>query len=83
MRDPTNSIRFSSEELIDMIRWCGLNRLNQFASFFVSDNFRNARQDAKLLSMLLSLDDVLHSGAASVPRRGAISLEEEWDKIKG
>ena len=44
-----------------MIRRCGLNRLNQFASF-LSGHFRNARQDAKLLSMLLSLDDVLYSG---------------------
>jgi hypothetical protein len=55
------SIGFSSEELIDMIRRCGLNRLNQFAAF-LSGHFRNARQDAKLLSMLLSLDDVLYSG---------------------
>ena len=55
------AIGFSSEELIDMIRRCGLNRLNQFASF-LSVHFRNARQDAKLLSMLLSLDDVLYSG---------------------
>ena len=44
-----------------MIKRCGLNRLNQFASF-LSVHFRNARQDAKLLSMLLSLDDVLYSG---------------------
>ena len=55
------SIGFSSGELIDMVRRCGLNRLNQFASF-LSVHFRNARQDAKLLSMLLSLDDVLYSG---------------------
>ena len=55
------AIGFSSEELIDMIRRCGLNRLNQFASF-LSVHFRNARQDAKLLSMLLGLDDVLYSG---------------------
>ena len=44
-----------------MIRRCGLNRLNQFASF-LSVHFRNARQDANLLSMLLGLDDVLYSG---------------------
>ena len=44
-----------------MIRRCGLNRLNQFGSF-LSGHFRNARQDAKLLSMLLSLDDVLYCG---------------------
>ena len=44
-----------------MIRRCGLNRLNQFASF-LSGHFRNARQDPKLLSMLQSLDDVLFCG---------------------
>jgi hypothetical protein len=45
-----------------MIRRCGLNRLNQFASFLsIMIHFRNARQDAKLPSML-SLDDVLYSG---------------------
>ncbi|KAF8800389.1 acetyl-CoA synthetase-like protein [Phlegmacium glaucopus] len=68
------SIGFSSEELIDMIRRCGLNRLNQFGSF-LSGHFRNARQDAKLLSMLLSLDDVLYSGLA-------LSQEEEQWALK-
>ncbi|CAA7262317.1 unnamed protein product [Cyclocybe aegerita] len=55
------TISFSSEELIDMIVRCGLNRLNQFASFLMN-HFRNARQDAKLLSILKTLDDVLYSG---------------------
>ena len=54
-----------------MIRRCGLNRLNQFASF-LSVHFRNARQDPKLLSMLLSLDDVLYSGLPLSPE------DEEW-----
>ena len=54
-------IGFSSEELIDMIGRCGLNRLNQFTPF-LSVHFRNARQDSKLLSMLLSLDEILYSG---------------------
>jgi hypothetical protein len=53
---------------------CGLNRLNQFASF-LSGHFRNARQDAKLLSMLLSLDDVLYSGLP-------LSQEEEQWALK-
>ena len=57
-----------------MIRRCGLNRLNQFGSF-LSGHFRNARQDAKLLSMLLSLDDVLYSGLA-------LSQEEEQWALK-
>ena len=68
------SINFSSEELIDMIRRCGLNRLNQFASF-LSGHFRNACQDAKLLLMLLSLDDVLYSGLP-------LSQEEEQWALK-
>ena len=68
------SIGFSSEELIDMIKRCGLNRLNQFASF-LSGHFRNARQDPKLLSILLSLDDVLYSGLA-------LSQEEEQWALK-
>ncbi|KDR78205.1 hypothetical protein GALMADRAFT_64892 [Galerina marginata CBS 339.88] len=55
------TIAFSSEELIDMIIRCGLNRLNQFAAFLMK-HFRNARQDAKLLSMMKNLDDVLYSG---------------------
>lgn len=54
-------IGFSSEELVDLIQRCGLNRLNQFAAFLMN-HFRNARQDAKLLSILQSLDDVLYSG---------------------
>ena len=57
-----------------MIRRCGLNRLNQFASF-LSGHFRNARQDAKLLSMLLSLDDVIYSGLP-------LSQEEEQWALK-
>jgi len=57
-----------------MIRRCGLNRLNQFAPF-LSGHFRNARRDAKLLSMLLSLDDVLYSGLP-------LSQEEEKWALK-
>ncbi|KAH9476811.1 hypothetical protein JR316_0010726 [Psilocybe cubensis] len=57
------TIAFSSEELVDMIIRCGLNRLNQFAAFLMK-HFRNARQDAKLLSIMKNLDDVLYSGMA-------------------
>ncbi|KAF8991326.1 hypothetical protein BDQ17DRAFT_1370992, partial [Cyathus striatus] len=57
---------FSSDELIDMIVRCGLNRLNQFPTFLVN-HFRKAREDPKLLSMLASLDDILYSGLA-LPR---------------
>ncbi|KAF8637213.1 hypothetical protein AX16_010872 [Volvariella volvacea WC 439] len=66
-----SSAMFSSEELIDMVQKCGLNRLNQFASY-LGNHIRTARQDPKLLRSLASLDDVLYSGLPlSHP-------EEEW-----
>jgi hypothetical protein len=46
---------------MDMIVRCGLNRLNQFASF-LGNQLRASRQDSRLLSMLVSLDDVVYSG---------------------
>lgn len=64
-------IAYSSEELIDMIVRCGLNRMNAFAAFLIR-HFKNARQDAKLLSVLKNLDDVLYSGMA-VPQE-----DEQW-----
>ena len=54
-------IQFSSDELGDMIKRCGLNRLHQFASF-LSTHLRRARLDPKLLSLFQSLDCVLYSG---------------------
>jgi hypothetical protein len=54
-----------------MIRNCGLNRLNQFATF-LTHHLRNARQNRKLLALLQTLDDVVYSGLA-LPRE-----EEEW-----
>ncbi|KAF8182898.1 hypothetical protein BJ912DRAFT_977046 [Pholiota molesta] len=56
-------IGFSSEELVDMIVRCGLNRLNQFAAFLMR-HFNTARQDPKVLSLLQNLDDVCYSGMA-------------------
>src|SRR5271154_4174763 len=38
---PTN-IAFSSEELVGMVQRCGLNRLNQFATFLIK-HLRNSR----------------------------------------
>ncbi|TFK18941.1 acetyl-CoA synthetase-like protein [Coprinopsis marcescibilis] len=57
---------YSSEELIDMITRCGLNRLNAFGSW-LGMHLRNARQDPKLLNLLVNLDDVIYSGLA-LPR---------------
>ena len=54
-------IGFSSEELVDMISRCSLNRLHQFATF-LSVHLKHARQNPKLLDHLRSLDTVLFSG---------------------
>ncbi|KAG2752316.1 acetyl-CoA synthetase-like protein [Suillus brevipes Sb2] len=64
-------IAFSSEELIDMIHRCQLNRLNQFSTF-LSIHLRNSRQNRKLLGYLQSLDQILLSGL-SLPRE-----DEDW-----
>ena len=54
---------FSSEELLDMITRCGLNRLMQFAGFF-GRHLRNAKTDPKFLQALVKLDEIQHSGLA-------------------
>lgn len=64
-------ISFSSEELIDMIHRCGLNRLNQFATF-LANNLRASRSDPKLLSLLSNLDDIIYSGLPLARE------EEDW-----
>ena len=69
-------IAFSSEELVDMVNRCGLNRLNQFAAF-LAVHLRQSRKDAKLLSILRNLDEVLYSGLP-LPRD-----EEEWAYSQG
>ncbi|KAH7911934.1 hypothetical protein BJ138DRAFT_1005482 [Hygrophoropsis aurantiaca] len=56
-----SKIGFSSQELIDMILSCRLNRLNQFSTF-LSPHLRNSREDPKLLGYLQSLDEILFSG---------------------
>ncbi|KAH7931106.1 acetyl-CoA synthetase-like protein [Leucogyrophana mollusca] len=54
-------IAFSSQELVDMIHRCHLNRLNQFSTF-LSTHLRNSREDPKLLGLLQSLDQILFTG---------------------
>lgn len=70
------TLSFDANELISMIRHCGVNRLNQFATFLQS-HFRSARLDQKLLTMLKNLDEVLYSGLA-LP-----SEEEIWARKNG
>ena len=56
-----SKIGFSSEELVDMIARCSLNRLHQFASF-LGLHIRHARQNPKLLAHLKALDTIMYSG---------------------
>lgn len=65
------SMAFGTEEFIDMIQRCRLNRLNRFGAFLAMQ-FRAAKQDPKLTSLLCILDDVLYSGMP-IPRE-----EEEY-----
>lgn len=65
------TITFSSEEFVDMVARCKLNRLNQFAAF-LAVKLRAAKQDPKLLSILVGMDEVLYSGMP-LPR-----AEEEY-----
>jgi acyl-coenzyme A synthetase/AMP-(fatty) acid ligase len=68
--EPT-ALAFSTNELMDMIRRCGVNRLTQFAPF-LANHLRNARLNPKVLAILQSLDQVIYSGLP-LPRE-----EEEW-----
>ncbi|KAI9457728.1 acetyl-CoA synthetase-like protein [Russula earlei] len=67
---------FSSNELLLMIRDCGVNRLNQFATF-LTHHLRHSRQTPKLLALMQTLDDALYSGLA-LPQE-----EEEWAHANG
>lgn len=62
---------FSSAELLDIISRCGLNRLNQFASF-LGTHLRNSRKDRALLAALKGLDELLYTGLPLAAE------EEKW-----
>ncbi|KAJ7693901.1 hypothetical protein B0H17DRAFT_932562 [Mycena rosella] len=62
---------FTSDQLVDMVHDCGLNRLNVFGSFLTT-HLRNSRLDSKLLGTLAGLDEVLYTGLP-LPRE-----EEHW-----
>ena len=57
------SLAFSSEELLDMVTRCGLNRLNQFASF-LGHHLRNSKTNPRLLQALIQLDEIQSAGLA-------------------
>ncbi|KAF9063097.1 acetyl-CoA synthetase-like protein [Rhodocollybia butyracea] len=63
---------FATEELVDMIKYCNLNRLWQFPAFF-SAHLRVARKDPSLLSMLVNLDEITTAGMALAPEDEAFA----------
>ncbi|KAJ7724912.1 hypothetical protein B0H16DRAFT_1782741 [Mycena metata] len=67
---------YTSAQLIDMIHYGGLNRLNIFGSF-LTNHLRNSRLDPKLLSMLVGLDEIMYTGLP-LPRE-----EESWAYSQG
>jgi len=56
---------------VDMVERCGLNRLNQFATFLTT-HLKNSRTNPKLVTLLAGLDEVLYSGLPLARE------EEEW-----
>ncbi|KIK52464.1 hypothetical protein GYMLUDRAFT_251172 [Collybiopsis luxurians FD-317 M1] len=54
---------FAAEELMDMVKYCNLNRLWQFAAFF-SAHLRVARKNPEFLSMLVNLEEITTCGMA-------------------
>ncbi|KAJ6561556.1 hypothetical protein DFH09DRAFT_1247719 [Mycena vulgaris] len=67
---------FTSNQLVDMIHDCGLNRLNIFGSFLTT-HLLNSRLDSKLRDILANLDEVLYTGLP-LPRE-----EESWAYSQG
>ncbi|KAJ7246557.1 hypothetical protein B0H12DRAFT_1021137 [Mycena haematopus] len=67
---------YTSDQLVDMIQYCGLNRLNIFGSF-LSNHLRNSRLDPKLLGKLAGLDEIVYTG---LPLPGE---EETWAYSQG
>ncbi|KAJ7682309.1 hypothetical protein DFH06DRAFT_1075950 [Mycena polygramma] len=67
---------FTSEQLVEMIQHCGLNRLNIFGSFLTT-HLRNSRFDCGLLKMLTGLDEIMYTGLP-LPRE-----EETWAYSQG
>lgn len=57
------SLAFTSEELLDMITRCGLNRLKQFATF-LGHHLRASKTNPRLLQALVQLDRVGYGGIA-------------------
>ena len=76
---------FSSDEPLDMVHRCGLNRLNQFASF-LGTHLRNARSNPVLLAALKSLHELLYTGLPLAVEEealhGEIALEDLLEVLR-
>ncbi|KAL0958539.1 hypothetical protein HGRIS_000679 [Hohenbuehelia grisea] len=70
------TLDFSSQELVEMVKQCDLNRLNLFATY-LSRHIRAARTDCALSQMLSGLDQLLSTGLP-LPRE-----DEEWAYSNG
>ncbi|KAJ6560418.1 hypothetical protein B0H19DRAFT_1261021 [Mycena capillaripes] len=55
------ALPFTSDQLLEMIQHCGLNRLNIFGSFLTT-HLQNSRLDPKLLQKLAGLDEIMYTG---------------------
>ncbi|KAJ7068744.1 hypothetical protein C8F01DRAFT_1119163 [Mycena amicta] len=67
---------FTSSQLCEMVRECGMTRVNIFGSY-LAGHLRAARHDAKLLDALRNLDEALYTGLP-LPRE-----EEAWAYSQG
>lgn len=66
-----SKIAFGPDELSWMVNQCGLNRLNQFATFLAA-NLVIARSNPKVAAIMQSFDEVLYSGLPLAKE------EEKW-----
>jgi hypothetical protein len=62
---------FSTEELLEMISQCDLNRVVLYATF-LSKHIRNAQKHGKVLKAMQGLRQILHTGV-TLNRE-----DEEW-----
>lgn len=69
-------IPYSNEELRQIIKQCGLTRLNMFPTF-LSNALHEARRDASLLKALQGLEYILYGGGALDP------TDEAWACSQG
>lgn len=57
----TSSMGMSTEELVALIKTCGVNRVVLYAPF-LSSHIRNAKDDPELLDLLRNCKQIMHTG---------------------